>query len=123
MNIIGAHVIGEISNARFERLNDVTGLKTIMLESFNLSRATYLNSLTHRFTPQGVTILVMLAESHCSIHTYPEFNYAAVDYFTCGELCDPETAVEFIAKKLDGDLLIQIIQRGYEQKTPSKASP
>lgn len=123
MNIIGAHVIGEISNADLVQLNDVDRLKSIMLESFELSRATYLNSITHRFTPHGVTILVALAESHCSIHTYPEYQYAAVDYFTCGERCDPETAVEFIAKELKGDLQLQIIQRGYEQKTPSKASP
>nr|MCH9714848.1 adenosylmethionine decarboxylase [Cyanobacteriota bacterium] len=62
--------------------------------------ATLLNLITHRFEPQGVTGLALLAESHISIHTWPESGYAAVDVFTCGDHTMPEQACAVLAAEL-----------------------
>ena len=73
---------------------------------------TVLNVATHRFVPQGVTAIIMIAESHLSIHTWPEFKYAAVDVFTCnGEI--PDTVQSCIAETLKAEQVSAIeIKRG-----------
>jgi len=77
--------------------------------------STLLKQVTQKFKPQGVTSLVLLAESHMSIHTWPEYGYAAVDAFTCGEGADPERACLFIAGKLRaGRHALRTIARGEE---------
>ncbi len=75
--------------------------------------ATILGDTFHRFTPQGVTGIVAIAESHISIHTWPEYGYAAVDVFTCGESFQPEKAAELIIQKLESkDAEIMTVLRG-----------
>lgn len=64
------------------------------------SGATLLSFTSHKFSPQGVTALGLLAESHISIHTWPEKGYAAADVFTCGRDCDPLKACRFLIKQL-----------------------
>jgi S-adenosylmethionine decarboxylase proenzyme len=72
---------------------------------------------SHHFSPQGVTALGLLAESHISIHTWPEKGYGAADVFTCGSQCDPQRACRLIAKKLQsGHHALSIFHRGPESK-------
>jgi S-adenosylmethionine decarboxylase len=67
------------------------------------ARSTLLGEVAHRFEPQGVTALGLLAESHISIHTWPELGYAACDVFTCGEEARPEQACQHLASALGAD--------------------
>ena len=64
------------------------------------AKSTLLNLATHKFEPQGVTGVAMLAESHISIHTWPEKGMAVCDVFTCGDSAEPENAVEYMKEKL-----------------------
>ena len=62
--------------------------------------STVLQRITQRFSPVGVTAILILAETHISIHTWPEHGYAAVDIFVCGEGKDPEVAWEVVREAL-----------------------
>jgi S-adenosylmethionine decarboxylase len=64
------------------------------------SKSTLLNLAVHKFDPQGVTCVAMLAESHISIHTWPEKGMAVCDVFTCGDSTEPEKAVEYMQEQL-----------------------
>ena len=61
--------------------------------------STLLQLVSHQFEPQGVTALALLAESHMSIHTWPENGYAAIDVFTCGRTATPEAACAFLVEQ------------------------
>ena len=65
-----------------------------------MANATVLNLISNKFEPQGVTAIALLAESHISIHTWPESNYSAVDIFTCGQNMMPELASQYLIESL-----------------------
>lgn len=71
-------------------------LEALTVEAARRSGATILSHHHQRFAPQGVTVVVILAESHLTLHTWPEHGYVAIDYFTCGRRCDPRVAVEVL---------------------------
>jgi S-adenosylmethionine decarboxylase len=71
-----------------------------MVSAARLANATIMGVSFHEFSPFGVSGVVVIAESHLSIHTWPEYRYAAADIFTCGNQLRPEVAAEFIAAKL-----------------------
>ena len=75
-----------------------------------------ISSLTNRFEPQGVTGLALLAESHISIHTWPESGYAAIDVFTCGDHTMPEKACQFLVHEFDAQ---QHSLTSFRRETPS----
>lgn len=94
----GRHLILELWGA--QTLTDPAYIKTVLTESAKLAGATVLHSHIHHFeSGGGVTGVVLLAESHISIHTWPEREYAAIDIFMCGG-CDPALAEEYIVRKL-----------------------
>ncbi|WP_320666846.1 adenosylmethionine decarboxylase [Prochlorococcus sp. MIT 1307] len=97
--VVGKHCILELYECDTARLNDEAFLRTTITTSAKMSGATLLNLITHRFEPQGVTGLALLAESHISIHTWPENGYAAVDVFTCGDHTMPEKACEILRQE------------------------
>ena len=97
--MIGKHCILELYQCDKNKLNDEAFVRTTVTIAARIAGATLLNMITHRFNPQGITGLALLAESHISIHTWPELGYAAVDVFTCGEHTIPEKACEFLAKE------------------------
>lgn len=70
-------------------LNDEPCIRTILLEGVRRSGATIVSETFHTFSPHGVSGVIVIAESHVAIHTWPEYGYAAVDIFTCGETIDP----------------------------------
>jgi S-adenosylmethionine decarboxylase len=65
------------------------------------ANATLLDEVKYEFTPQGVTAVCLLSESHISIHTWPEKHYAAVDIFTCGDHTMPDKACQFMVDALE----------------------
>ena len=95
---IGRHCILELYQCDNAKLNDEAFIRTTMTSSAKIAGATLINLVTHSFKPQGVTGLALLAESHISIHTWPEIGYAAIDVFTCGEHTMPEKACNLLAK-------------------------
>lgn len=85
----GRHVLAELTGCPPEVLDDVAGLETYFRNCAVEGGATLVSSHFHRFAPQGVSGVVVIAESHVTVHTWPEHGYAAVDVFTCGR---PEIA-------------------------------
>jgi len=99
-DMVGKHCILELYDCDPTRLNDEAFLRTTITTAAKRAGATLLNLITHRFEPQGVTGLALLAESHISIHTWPESGYAAVDVFTCGDHTMPEQACAVMRDEL-----------------------
>ena len=110
--VLGRHVICEFRNINKELLDDKDLLVSILVDACKKGNAGILGHIEHRFTPHGVTILILLSESHCSIHTWPEKEYAAMDIFTCGDHVDPLLIFNFIHRKLKGRVYFSQIDRG-----------
>ncbi len=118
MKILGRHLIVEYSECDKRSLDDIRLLEEGMCESVRRSGATIVRSVFHRYNPQGVSGVVVIAESHISIHTWPEYGYAAVDFFTCGDSVDPYKAHEYLASVLSaGSFHIQELKRGIPSAT------
>jgi len=100
MKILGRHLIAEYIDCTPGKLDDITYLERCLLEAVRRSGATLVKAVFHRYAPQGVSGVVVIAESHMSIHTWPEYNYAAVDFFTCGQSVDPYLANEYLKEML-----------------------
>lgn len=96
----GRHLILDLYDCNKELLDDYERLQELMQVALQMSNATILRIIGEKFKPQGVTLLALLAESHCSIHTWPELGYAAVDLYTCGDTTNSHKAAEFLKYKL-----------------------
>jgi len=94
------HLLLELYRCDPEKLNDESFLRCILSRAAKLANATVLNLISNKFEPQGVTAIALLAESHISIHTWPESNYSAVDIFTCGQNMMPEVASQYLIESL-----------------------
>jgi S-adenosylmethionine decarboxylase len=97
----GRHVLADVWGVDFNKINDIEFLKEHMYKAAEKSGATILAMNYEIFIPYGVTILILLSESHLSIHTYPEKGFAAIDGYTCGEDVDPEVAVDYLLSILE----------------------
>ena len=98
MRILGRHLIVELSHCDRSTLDDPQLVERYVKEAVRRCGATIVQSVVHRYNPQGVSGVVVIAESHVSVHTWPEYGYAAVDFFTCGETIDPYLAHEYLVK-------------------------
>lgn len=94
------HILFTLKGSPFELLDDEQNIKLLLYNAAKESKSTLLNLATHKFDPQGVTGVAMLAESHISIHTWPEKGMAVCDVFTCGDTAEPEKAVEYMQEQL-----------------------
>ncbi|MEJ6492271.1 MAG: polyamine aminopropyltransferase [Flavobacteriales bacterium] len=83
---LGNHILVEFMNCDPKLMNDVAGIERDMVAAARAAGATVINSTFHHFSPYGVSGVVVIEESHLAIHTWPEYGYAAVDLFTCGEM-------------------------------------
>ncbi|NRB07504.1 MAG: adenosylmethionine decarboxylase [Richelia sp.] len=93
---VGTHCILELYECPTDLLNNLVFIRDSLQEAAKRAKSTLLKEITHQFHPYGVTALVLLAESHISIHTWPETGYIAVDIFTCGQHTEPEKACKFL---------------------------
>ena len=106
------HFLLELYRCDFEKLNDESFLRCTLNRAAKLSKATVLNLISNKFEPQGVTAIALLAESHMSIHTWPESNYSAVDIFTCGQNMMPELASHYLIETLKAEEhILRVIER------------
>ena len=113
MNALGRHLLLELKDCDKEVLNDLGSLKSTLLTAAKEAGATVLGESFHRFNPHGVSGVVIIAESHLLIHTWPEYGYAAVDIFTCGDSVQPEKAAETLISRLGAkEHSVIEIQRG-----------
>lgn len=99
MSYLGVHILVDLYDCDRD-LNDEKDIERLMITAALEARATVLHSYTHKFQPQGVSCVVVISESHLSIHTWPEFKQAQVDIFTCGSNALPQIAVECITRAL-----------------------
>ena len=100
---LGRHVLVEFFGCDPNVLNDVVTIERAMLRAAQEAGATIINSTFHHFSPFGVSGVVVVQESHLAIHTWPEYGYAAVDIFTCGEPVNPWKAYHYLMKTLKAE--------------------
>lgn len=112
MLTIGRHLIAEYYGCESSRLDSYDEVRRAMLDAAEHIGATVVGETFHQFTPQGVSGTVVIAESHLSVHTWPERGYVAVDIYTCGGL-DPHAGFQLLAERLGAvSSRVQEIVRG-----------
>jgi len=117
------HLLLELYRCDGEKLNDESFLRCILNRAAKLANATVLNLISNKFEPQGVTAIALLAESHISIHTWPESNYSAVDIFTCGQNMMPEVASHYLIEALKAEEhFLRVIERNQPAAVPKQIS-
>ncbi len=113
MESLGRHLLVELFSCSEEILDDLEQIEGFMKEAARVSGATIVESVFHRFQPHGISGVVVIAESHLAIHTWPEHGYAAVDFFTCGADIDYWQAHDFLKKAFAaGDCEVRELLRG-----------
>lgn len=113
MKSLGRHLILELTGCPGRLLDDPSYVEKSMLGAVDASGATMIKPFFHQFAPQGVSGMVIISESHFSIHTWPEYGYAAVDVFTCGDCIDMDAAVSFLRGRFKADAISKmVIDRG-----------
>ncbi|GAB2537809.1 polyamine aminopropyltransferase [Rufibacter soli] len=96
MDALGRHILVEFYNCSPELMNDVVHIENSMVAAAETAGATVINSTFHHFSPYGVSGVVVIQESHLAIHTWPEYGYAAVDLFTCGDSVNPWVSYNYL---------------------------
>lgn len=115
---VGRHVLAELGGIDPAVLDDTERLRTDLAEALTEAGAQVRQIVTERFEPQGATVVAVLAESHASIHTWPEHGGMHVDVFTCGEAADPVAAVRNLADRVGAvDTALQVVDRGGAPRT------
>jgi S-adenosylmethionine decarboxylase len=97
-NHLATHTHLELWGVEGALLDDPARLETVLLNAAAAAKCVALGSVKHHFTPHGASVVVLLAESHVSIHTWPEHGYAAADILTCGETLPQEGVKSLIAQ-------------------------
>ncbi|MDP6548777.1 MAG: adenosylmethionine decarboxylase [Dehalococcoidia bacterium] len=117
MNVLGLHLLLELKECNAQLLNDLDYIREALLHTAHDVGATVVGESFHRFSPQGVTGILAIAESHISIHTWPEYGYAAADIFACGASFQPKDAAEMLVRRLESrDPETIEVQRGLPLK-------
>lgn len=98
MNTLGRHILAEIYGCDENILNDREQIEKIMVDAALEAGAEIREVAFHKFSPQGVSGVVVISESHLAIHTWPELGYAAVDVFTCGEKVNPWDSCNYLTE-------------------------
>lgn len=119
---MGRQVIAEIYGCKFEILNDLKKVEEIMVNAALEAGAEVREFVFHKFSPQGVSGVVVISESHLAIHTWPELGYAAVDVFTCGDKVDPWNACNYLTTNFQaGHMTANEVKRGMIEQSSKEA--
>ncbi|MCP4627529.1 MAG: adenosylmethionine decarboxylase [bacterium] len=112
MKHLGIQYIAEFYQCSRSLLADPVQVEKAMLKAARLAKATIVESVFHQFSPQGISGVILIAESHLTIHTWPEHAYAAVDFFSCGVL-DYQAAFDHMQKEFEAaEISVKTIKRG-----------
>lgn len=113
MNALGRHLLLELFDCDSDAINSLEAVKGALIEAAKRAQATIVDVVFHEFNPFGISGVVVIAESHLSIHTWPEYRYAAVDIFSCGEVLQPEIAANYIIEQFGAERASVVeMQRG-----------
>ena len=99
MYALGTHLLAELRDCNPEILKDLEKVRNAMVSAAKEAKATIIDVSFHEFNPFGISGVIVIAESHLTIHTWPEYAYAAIDIFTCGDIIKPETAAAYLIKE------------------------
>ena len=131
MKTLGRHILTEFYGCDYDTLNSVETIQSYMEEATKIAGATIVQSVFHLFNPHGVSGVVVIAESHLAIHTWPEYGYAAIDLFTCGEVVDPWKAYTYLRERFHAQHVSSIemkrgqldfIEKDFPQRSPGQPS-
>ena len=122
MHALGRHVLLELYDCDAEVLKDLEKVREEMVEAARRAQATIVTVTFHEFNPFGISGVVVISTSHLSIHTWPEYRYAAVDIFTCGETLSPEIAAQYLVEKFQArhPSLVELRRGVLPNPTPAK---
>jgi len=110
---LGWHILAEFSLCSKDKIDDLELVEKVLNESASIAGATIVQSVFHKFSPQGVSGVVVIEESHFAIHTWPEHGFAAVDLFTCSEKMDYQKAIDYLCEVFESkDYSFKVIERG-----------
>ncbi|MCL1852683.1 MAG: adenosylmethionine decarboxylase [Peptococcaceae bacterium] len=122
-NFLGRHVLAEIYDCNVDILNDINTVEKIMVNAALEAGAEIREVVFHKFSPQGVSGVVVISESHLAIHTWPELGYAAVDVFTCGDKVDPWDACHYVSENFEaGGISAKEYKRGMTEVVKNAAN-
>lgn len=121
MKQLGRHLLAELTGCSAALLDDLEKLQEIFKTAAEKAGATVVNATSHRFSPHGVSVVVVISESHVSVHTWPEYGYASVDFYTCGDTVDPHKGLDYITQMLGATgVQVQEIARGIPSSIEEK---
>lgn len=113
---LGRHVLVEAHGCNPGTLDNVKEVEKIMVDAALAAGAEIREVAFHKFSPQGVSGVVVISESHLAIHTWPELGYAAIDVFTCGETVNPWDAVDYLLEHFETEsVTANEVKRGNQQ--------
>ncbi|UCH98729.1 MAG: S-adenosylmethionine decarboxylase proenzyme [Candidatus Aminicenantes bacterium] len=113
MQSLGNHLIVELYDCPRELINDAREVEDALVNAVNISGARVVQSVVHEFNPHGISGVVVIEESHFSVHTWPEYGYCALDIFTCGEEIDYYSALHYLKKEFQAKhLSVTEMKRG-----------
>ncbi len=113
MSAMGRHILAEFYGCPAHLIDDVTGVEKEMVMAAKQAGAEVREAVFHEFSPQGLSGVVVISESHLTIHTWPELGYAAIDVFTCGETVDPWVSCNYLKNKFAAEnMTAREIKRG-----------
>jgi S-adenosylmethionine decarboxylase len=113
LNALGRHLLLELFDCDSDAINSLEAVKGALVEAAKRAQATIVDVVFHEFNPFGISGVVVIAESHLAIHTWPEYRYAAVDIFSCGDVLQPEIAANYLIEQFGAERASVVeMQRG-----------
>ena len=113
MNALGRHLLLELFDCDSDAITNLESVKGALVEAAKRAQATIVDVVFHEFNPFGISGVVVIAESHLSIHTWPEYRYAAVDIFSCGDVLQPSVAANYLVEQFGAEHASVVeLQRG-----------
>jgi len=111
---VGRHYLVEMQGCAPERLRYVDDLRRVLLRAADKASATVVGFAFHQFLPEGASGVLLIAESHVAMHTWPEHAYLAMDVFTCGDEMAPEVAIRVVKEGVDAEhVRVETLDRGF----------
>ena len=109
----GEHYLVDFSGCDPAKISNVEEVRRVFLQAAEESKARIVGELFHQFDPVGVSGVLLIEESHFSVHTWPENAFVGVDIFTCGEEMEAPVAIESLRQAFDAeDVVVKILVRG-----------
>ncbi len=110
---LGQHHLAEFYGCCVDSINNKEFVRNAMVEAATLAKATIVTDVFHEFNPHGISGVVVIAESHFAVHSWPEHPCVSVDLFTCSDRMEPQLAIDYLAKIFKArDVSVQKVDRG-----------